>query len=242
MSATATELCQVIGAVSRAIPLAELELPDEFFPAHLPVALIDAVFHSHLRHGEQPAPSAERYCSRFGVERTRADRWRLPPRDEQETLRDLIRHFDEFGVFGMTNEIFRTRRRFPGTKATRTENVLNAARALSLIEVDVLQDVSARRSTVIDDVLRFLPGGGESTVRMLLMYTGTDDFVLGDSYVRRFVANAIGRRTVSSARAAALVRSAAYELVVSPRFLDREIWKFGVSWRGTRVGARAEPA
>lgn len=74
-----------------------------------------------------------------------------------------------------------------------------------------------------------------------MMYTGTDDFVLGDSYVRRFVANAIGRRRVSAARAA-LVRSAAYELVVSPRLLDREIRKFGVSWRGTRAGARAEPA
>ena len=56
--------------------------------------------------------------------------------------------------------------------------------------------------------------------------TGQDDFVLGDIHVRGFVADAIQRRTVSSTRAVALVRSAACELVLSPRFVDREIWEF----------------
>ena len=129
----------------------------------------------------------------------------------------------------MTNEVFQTRRRFPGTKIKRTENVLSAARVLRRIGVDVLQDVPIRRPAVLDSALQSLPGGGECTVRRLLMYTGGDDFVLGDSHVRRFVANAIGRRTVSAARAAALVRSAAYELVVSPRYLDREIWRVGLA-------------
>ena len=229
VSGTASELCQVVGAVSRLIPLENTELPEEFFPAHLPVALIDAIFHSWLRHGEQPTPGAERYCRRFGVARTRSDRWKLPPADEQETLRDLIRHYDDFGVHAMTNEVFQTHRRIPGTKIRRTEGVLCAARVLRRIGVDVLQDVSPRRLSVFDNALQSLPGGGECTVRRLLMYTGGDDFVLGDSHVRRFVANAVGRRSMSAARAAALVRSAAYELVVSPRFLDREIWRFGLS-------------
>ena len=230
VSGSALELCQVISAVSRSIPLEKPDLPDEFFPAHLSVALIDAIFHSRLRYGEQPAPGAERYCSRFEIARTRADRWKPPPADEQETLGDLIRHYDEFGVVRMANEVFRTRRRFPGTKITRSESVLHAARALRCVGVDVLQDVWSRRPAEIDDALRSVPGGDDGTGRILLMYTGGDDFVLGDPYVRRFVANAIGRRTVSAARAVALVRSAAYELLVSPRFLDREIRRFGASW------------
>ena len=74
---------------------------------------------------------------------------------------------------------------------------------------------------------------------MLLMYTGGEDFVLGDAHVRRFVASAIGRRTVCAAQAEDLVRQSAYELILSPRFLDREIWQYGVS--GAGVAKPPEP-
>ena len=47
MSRAADELNQVIAAVRRSFPLRDLVLPDEFFPAHLSVALIDAVFRFH---------------------------------------------------------------------------------------------------------------------------------------------------------------------------------------------------
>ena len=58
------------------------------------------------------------------------------------------------------------------------------------------------------------------------MYTGGDDFVLGDAHIRRFVANAVGRTTISPHAAEQLVRNAAYELILSPRFLDCEIWRY----------------
>ena len=61
------------------------------------------------------------------------------------------------------------------------------------------------------------------------MYTGGDDFVLGDAHVRHFVARALDRSTISSDGAETLVRSAAYELILSPRFLDREIWLYSLS-------------
>ena len=67
---------------------------------------------------------------------------------------------------------------------------------------------------------------------MLLMYTGDEDFVLGDSHVRRFVASAIGRGAVSADEAEDLVRQGAYELILSPRLLDREIWRYGISGTG----------
>ena len=233
------EVRQVADAVCRSIALHRATLTDEFFPAHLPVAVIDAVFRSRLRHGERPAPIAERYCRHFGIARRRADRWEPPPVDDQETLGDLIRRYDEFGMDCIATRVFQSRHRFPGTKIIRAENVLRAARALRGIGVDVLQDVPARRPAEIDDALRPLPGVGESTVRMLLMYTGDQDFVLGDVHVRRFVASAIGRRTVSAAQAEELVRGAAYELILCPRFLDREIWQYGVS--GAGVAKPPEP-
>ena len=47
MSGTASlEVRQVVDALSRSIPLDTVKLAGEFFPAHLPVAVIDAVFRS----------------------------------------------------------------------------------------------------------------------------------------------------------------------------------------------------
>ena len=237
--AASLEVRQVVDAVCRSIPLDRSELADEFFPAHLPVALIDAVFRSRLRPGERPAPVAERYCRRFGITPRRADRWAPPPVDEQETLGDLIRHYDELGTDAIANRVFQSRRRFPGAKITRAEIVVHAAQALRDIEVDVLQDVPSRRPAEIDTALRPLPGIDRRTVRMLLMYTGVEDFVLGDAHVRRFVASAIGKRAVSAPEAEALVLAAAYELIVSPRLVDHEIWRYGVS--GTGVARPPEP-
>ena len=237
--AASLEVRQVVDAVCRTIALDRSELADEFFPAHLPVALIDAVFRSRLRPGERPAPVAERYCRRFGITPRRADRWAPPLVDEQETLGELIRHYDELGADAIASEVFRSCRRFPGAKITRAENVLLAAKALRGIGVDVLQDVPVRHPEEINDALLPLPGIDRHAVRMLLMYTGDEDFVLGDTHVRRFVASAIGKRAVSAPEAEALVLAAAYELIVSPRLLDHEIWRYGVS--GAGVARPPEP-
>ena len=240
VSGTASlEVRQVIDAVCRSIALDRAGLTDEFFPAHLSVALIDAVFRSQLRNGERPAPIAERYCRHFGIARRRANRLELPVVDDQERLDDLIRRYDELGVDRIASEVFQARHRLPGTKITRAESILHTAKSLRSTGIDVLQDVSARRPQDIDDALRPLPGIDESTVRMLLMYTGGEDFVLGDVHLRSFVASAVGRRTVCAAQAEDLVRQSAYELILSPRFLDREIWQYGVS--GAGVAKPPEP-
>ena len=212
-------------AVSRSIPLETVELSDEFFPAHLPVALIDAVFGSRLAHEEQPASVSQRYCRHFGIERTRSNRLQLPPADDQETLGDLIGHYDELGVEGMKDDVFRTDCQFPGTNLSRVAYVPRLAFELRRIGVDVLQDIRAWRRKHIDFALRTLAGVDEHVVRRFLIYTGDDDFVWGDVNVRQFVASAIGRDSVSGTRAVNLVRRAAYELILSPRYLDHQIWR-----------------
>ena len=224
-----SERDQIIDAIVRAIPMDNLELGDEFFPAHLPVALMDAIFRTRFRHDSPPVPFSERYCRHFGIARTRADRWNPPPAHEQESLCDLIRRYEEFGVDAIASEVFGIRRRHPGRKPTRAEDVLRAARALRSIGVEVLQDMSSRNADEIQAALEFLPGFGKRTVRRVLMYAGDDDFVRGDLHVRRFVATAVGRESISSAEAEALVREAAHEMILSPRFLDREIWRYGFS-------------
>ena len=226
VSGIALEIRQVMRAVSREVPLAIAHPPDEFFPAHLPVALIDAVYGSVPEGEEPPAPVAERYCRHFGLARARENRWQLPPIHDQETLRDLIEHYDDLGVGAMAARVFRVRGHFPGTGIARAEYVLRLAIDLRRVGVDVLQDLRTWRRRKMDLALRTLTGADEHIVRTLLNYAGDDDFVWGDASVRRFVAFAIGRETVSAPRAASLVRQAAYELIVSPRYLDHQIWRY----------------
>ena len=224
-SATALKVRQVLDAVGRSIPLETVELPDEFFPAHLTVALVDLVFRFGLGNGEQPPPIAARYCRRFGLAQVRTDLWALPRRGEQETLGTLLRRYRECGLDRMANEVFRSRCCFPGTTVPRAAYVVRIADELGRIGIYLLQDVHAGRTRHIDEALRPVPGVDEHFVRMLLMYTGDDARVVGDDHVRSFVARAIDRSTVSAAEAVDLVRQAAYELILSPRYLDYQIWR-----------------
>ena len=110
------------------------------------------------------------------------------------------------------------------------ESVPRAARALRRAGIEVLQDVQARQSEEVERILRDCAAFGEAAARLFLMYAGSDDFVHGDGCVRRFVAGALGRTEVSAARAKRLVRSCAYELALSPRYLDDQIWRRRSAW------------
>ena len=94
----APEIRQVMRAVSRYVPVETVRLPDAFLPAHLSVAIIDAVYGFRLEGDEPPPSIAERYCRHFGLVRTRADQWQPPPVHDQETLRDLVGHYDSLGA------------------------------------------------------------------------------------------------------------------------------------------------
>ena len=231
MSRAERDFRRVVGAVRRSISLADVDLPDEFYPPHLSVALIDAVFRPSL--GEGTVRVLERYCSRFGISRLRTEQWETPPPDAQEPLGFLIRHYEELGVEAMVREAYLPSGP-PGPASSRdAETILDAARALRGIGIEVLQDVSRLGSDEIEYALRTRAGTSESSARRFLMYTADDDFVRSDLPVRRFVAHALGLQAVSAVRARKLVRGAAHELIVSPRFLDYRIWMFGASDAGT---------
>ena len=230
MSRAAVEVNQVIEAVRRSFPLRDLALPDEFFPAHLSVALIDAVFGSKGKHNDGTVPASERYCRWARVARARANRWDRPPPEVQESLTDMIGRFDELGMHRMLGEVFRTKQLLPDAKIARVEFVLRAARKLRHVGIEVLQDVQVRPFEQIERTLGDCAGFGEAAIRMFLMYAGNDDYVRGDDYVRQFVADALGRTEVPAAKAERLVRHSAYELVLSPRYLDDQIWRRQSAW------------
>ena len=93
-----SRVMQVVREVRTSIGEVGRELPDEFRPAHLSVALVDAVFNPQLHYYRQVVPIVERYCDRFGLKRLRDSDDRVPPREAQETLAELVRHYEELGL------------------------------------------------------------------------------------------------------------------------------------------------
>ena len=220
----ASDLARLTDAVVPLLPLDCPRLPAPFIPAHLPVALVDAVS-AIAPAGDAQPPQAltERYCRRFGLERTRADPLEPPPPETQETLSDMIAHYEALGMDAM-EEILGSRAPLPGTALTRAEYVLQVARALCRIGIEVLQDLAARTPRTVHEALGAIPGGGAALAQRILIYAGDDDFVLGDGHVRAFVTHATNRRSVSPARAEVLIRFCAYERLLSPRYLYWRIW------------------
>ena len=208
--------------------LKDTELGDEYFPAHLSVVLVDAVFNPRLHYKGAVIPVIERYCRRFKLRRTRTDWQNLPPAEEQETLKGLTGHYEQYGLEYMREEVFAARYCSPGTNITKAENVCRAAVELRNIGIDTLQDAakaSLERPEEIKCALERLLGIGERTIHMFLMYSGNDDFVKGDVHVCRFVEKALGRK-ISAAEAEKFVKQAARELRIFPRILDYKIWEY----------------
>ena len=222
-----SDVLRILNHVRRLIDLKDAELSDEFFPAHLSVALIDALFTPQLRYYTHVVPIIQRYCARFNLCRIRPDRTQLPPVAAQETLTDLIGHYKVLGPGGFQEEIVRSRYRSPGTKILKSENVKRAAIELRGIGIETLQDAQSKSAHEIKCALRPLSGIGDRTIHMFLMYAGDGEYVKGDVHVCRFVATALRRPRVSAEEAERLVRDAARELSIAPRLLDYEIWKYG---------------
>ena len=169
-----TDLDRLINAVVPLLPDDWPRLPDPFFPAHLPIALVDAVFAIPPACDAQPSHVfTERYCRRFGLERTRADPLEPPPPHAQGTLSDLIAHYEALGMDAM-EEILGSRAPFPGTALTRAAYILRVARVLRRIGIEVLQDLAARAPRTVHEALHALPGAGAALAHRIMMYAGDD--------------------------------------------------------------------
>ena len=65
---------RVAARVRCVIDLDGAELSDEFFPGHLSIAVIDAVFNPQLRYESQVIPIIDSYCRHFEIRRIRPSR------------------------------------------------------------------------------------------------------------------------------------------------------------------------
>ena len=217
-----TDLDRLIRTVTEEFSLDHPELPDAFFPAHLPGALIEAVFATRPAEPQAGQRPSAALCRYFDVECHRADRWHTPARADQYTISRFILDCRSLESEAMERAVFGAPSTFPGTDRSRAQVVRDAAEALRDAGVEVLQDVRDRSPVFIEKVLGPV-GDGSELVRWLLMLTGTDRFVLADECVREFVRHATRRPSMGVAEAAELLRRCAHEQAISPRYLDYQV-------------------
>ena len=235
------EVTRVAHMVEVQIGFPYIQLGNEFFPEHLSVALIDAVFTPRLRYEEVVVPIVERYCKFSGIEKTRTNKDQLPPEHDQETLQDLVDHYSKYGVPYMADKVYKSRHCSPGTKILKAKNVRDVAFRLREIGVNVLQDMPHTSSEKIESTLKPIRGIGHATIRMFKMYSGSSDLVKGDVHICRFVAHALNTKKVSPKKAERLVENAASIIGLRPRQLDYVIWKFERDRQGFSHTKNKEP-
>lgn len=193
----------------------ELARSEAHRPAHLTVALVDAVFNPRLDFDNIVVPIIERYCRHFGLKRRSEPPQQWPPqRKTEQTLSALIAAYEGHGKEWMRDVVFDSEYQSPRTDVYKSDNVLECARALQAIGIETIEDVGEKDPCEIEKALCAIPGIGRATTRMLLMYCGNEEYVKGDVHICGFVAEA-------------LVTDAARKLGVKPVELDAAIW----TWR-----------
>lgn len=221
-----TDVDLLVARVQRELNIINAKLGEAYYPAHITVALLDAILNPQLNYQQRVVPIIERYCDYFNLQRVRPDPKKIPPKSEQETLSDLIGHYEAMGLDGFQDKIIRSRYVSPGTNVLKSESIKNSAVALRRIGIETLQDVQEKSDEEIKRALIPLRGIGDRTIHIFLMYIGRVDHVKGDLHIMRYVTKAL-ERDVSANEAEELVREAAWTLGIDPRSLDYEIWKFG---------------
>ena len=171
-----TDLDKLVRAITNEFSLDDPNLPDAFFPAHLPVALIEVVFATRPTEPQASQGASAAFCKYFDLECHRADRWHTPARGDQYTISRFILDCRSLESEAMERAVFGAPSTFPGTDRSRAQVVGDAAEALRDAGVEVLQDVRDRLPVFIEKVLGPV-GDGSELVRWLLMLSGTDRFV-----------------------------------------------------------------
>jgi hypothetical protein len=221
-----TELSRVLGA----LPPELGERGAELRYANLPLCVLDAVY-SVAAPRAQVENLVERYCAHYDVPCHRPRFDRLPRREEQLTIRDLIGQIEAVGPQRFAAEVLRNRRpTSPGIgRVLRSEAVLAVSYVLDAHGIDVLQDlVGAGASRSLYRELCAVPGQSQGTgIRSLFALAGVGEVITPSPLVRRCFTEALGR-PIDAQEAGRLLEEAAAALRpdarwITPAYLDHAI-------------------
>jgi hypothetical protein len=202
-------------------------------PAHeyasLPLCVIDAVFSIGVRY-ESTERTVTNFCARYGWERD--GRGRTAEKVISDFLGILQAYESRWEQ--MAKDVFRNRQRTSSRSGIlKAEASYRFADVLRQFGIENFEDVL--ESGLRDDLrraIKAIPGQGSGlSYAYFLILAGNQDGVKPDRMVTRFVANALGVRSVPPELVEELVRKASAILqrefpALVPSSLDNKIWKY----------------
>ncbi|MGB0011830.1 MAG: hypothetical protein WBQ03_09500 [Candidatus Sulfotelmatobacter sp.] len=197
--------------------------------ASLPLCVIDAVFSIGVRY-ESTERTVTNFCSRYLWQRDGRGR------AEEHPISDFLRILQPYDNRweDMANHVFRNRQRTSTRSGIlKAEATFRFARALQDFGIATFADgLKSGLRNGLRQAIKAIPGQSSGlSYAYFLILAGNEDGVKADRMVTRFVANALGVRSVAPELAEGLVRNASIVLRsefprLVPSSLDNKIWKY----------------
>lgn len=197
--------------------------------ASCPLCIIDAVFSIGVRY-ESTERTVTDFCARYSWEKEGRGR------AKEHTTSDFLRILEPFENRWeqMAETVFRNRQRTSTRSGIlKAEATYRFTKTLQRFGIETFADVlkSGLRNDVRQEI-KSIPGQGTGlSYAYFLILAGNQDGVKADRMVTRFVANALGVRSVAPEIAEQLVRNACASLrldfpALVPSSLDNKIWNY----------------
>ena len=212
--------------------LQSASLSRSFFYAHLPLALVDAIYSIGVRYGQvEQAVQHFAHISKWTVHRPLNSSF--PEVSIQRSVSELLAAFDSLPSGQEYHTLFSNKGFVnpASSSPTRKANVVrDAALILQRRQIEVFQDLLCEDKIAgFEDEFKSLPGQSSGVaLRYFKMLTGTENEIKPDRWIIRFLYETVGRRPTPD-EAVKLICCAADELrqrgfqSVTPRLVDHLI-------------------
>lgn len=212
--------------------LDDVHLSNEYYYAHLPLCVLDAVFSIGVTY-TSTQNVVSRYCRVFGLQTVRKNREVLPPVEQQQPIRRLITLIETHGPDHFAQHVVQNRQRTSSSNGIlKAEAVLLFARALVDHGANYLQDITRiAEEDGVEAQIRAIPGQRSGiSFHYFLMLAGSDHLIKPDRMIRRFLSTALQRPVTADEAQSLLSAVTAYLLPtyphLTPRLLDHSIWNY----------------
>ncbi len=212
------------------LDLSSIESGNEYGYGSVPLCVIDAVFSINARYASTRNTVAK-FCAFFDVVQGSESKNFTP--DDQFSVSEFIKMYAEYGVEGMTAQVYRNRQRTSSRNGIlKSEAVLRFSEVLARFDVEHLQDVDKVLGEIDFEVeIKTIPGQKSGiSLRYFYMLAGSEDFIKPDRMVARFVEQATGKSFDVEEMTALLIKTctilAETYSGLTPRTLDNVIWQY----------------
>ena len=207
-----------------------VKLDNEYGYSSVPLCVIDAVFSIGVRYSSTEK-TVSRFCEYFDIPKT--SHKKLPSPEEQLSVSKFLKIYDEYGIDGMVEQVYRNRQRTSTRNGIlKSEAVYKFSKVLAEHGVEYLQDINRILGNEdFEAEITQIPGQRSGiSLRYFYMLAGSEDFIKPDRMINRFVYSALERRFGIEETTELLLETckilAKEHPGLRPRTLDNIIWQY----------------